>query len=129
MELFHLLRYPGFHKLSRKYFQFGLREIWRSIYPVIQVEELQNLLPGLTEYDIQRGPAGVRAQALSSSGKLVDDFIFDHGTDDTLLSERILHCRNAPSPGATSSLAIAKSISDKIVKKFTFLQINAKKDY
>lgn len=120
------LRYPGFQKLAGKYYQFGLREMWKSIYPPAQVQELQNFIPDITEYDIRRGPAGVRAQALSTVGDLVDDFIFDHGTDNTLLSKRVLHCRNAPSPGATSSLAIAKSIADKIENEFEFLQLKRK---
>lgn len=65
-----------------------------------------------------RGPAGVRAQALDNDGNLVDDFVFDNGTGT--LGQRVLHCRNAPSPGATSSMAIAKLISDKLEKDFKF---------
>lgn len=63
-----------------------------------------------------RGPAGVRAQAMDSSGTLVDDFVFEAGNKG--IGKRILHCRNAPSPGATSSLAIAKMIADKAEKEF-----------
>ena len=63
-----------------------------------------------------RGPAGVRAQAVDSNGTLVDDFVFEVG--DKGIGKRILHCRNAPSPGATSSLAIAKMIADKAEKEF-----------
>lgn len=58
-----------------------------------------------------RGPAGVRAMAIDKSGSLVDDFVFDSGTSS--LSSRMLHVRNAPSPAATSSLAIAEMIVDK----------------
>lgn len=65
-----------------------------------------------------RGPTGVRAQALDNNGNLVDDFVFDNGTGT--LGQRVLHCRNAPSPGATSSMAIAKFISDKLEKDFKF---------
>ena len=63
-----------------------------------------------------RGPAGVRAQALDPDGKLVDDFIFDSGTGD--IGKRMLHVRNAPSPAATSSLAIAKMVADKAKEAF-----------
>jgi 2-hydroxyglutarate dehydrogenase len=63
-----------------------------------------------------RGPAGVRAQALDSDGNLVDDFVFDSGSGQ--ISSHLLHVRNAPSPGATSSLAIAKLIIDKVEEKF-----------
>ena len=57
------------------------------------------------------GKAGVRAQALGPDGKLVDDFVFDKGTGS--IGSRMLHVRNAPSPAATSSLAIAKMVADR----------------
>lgn len=63
-----------------------------------------------------RGPSGVRAQALDDSGNLVDDFVFDQGTGQ--LGARMLHVRNAPSPAATSSLAIAEMIADKAQETF-----------
>lgn len=58
----------------------------------------------------------MRAQALDCEGKLVDDFVFDQGKDE--FGKKILHVRNAPSPGATSSLAIAEMISDKVHETF-----------
>ncbi len=58
----------------------------------------------------------MRAQALDVDGNLVDDFIFDVGSGE--VGERVLHCRNAPSPAATSSLAIAKMIADEVDKRF-----------
>lgn len=60
---------------------------------------------------VSRGPTGVRAQALSPRGELVEDFVFEGGRDQ---NSRILHCRNAPSPAATSSLAIAEVLADKM---------------
>ncbi len=63
-----------------------------------------------------RGAAGVRAQAMAADGSLVDDFIFHSGTG--MLGPRTLHVRNAPSPAATSSLAIAKMVCDKAVQHF-----------
>lgn len=68
-----------------------------------------------------RGPSGVRAQALDDNGNLLDDFVFDSGSG--ILGQRVLHCRNVPSPGATSSMAIAKFISDKLEKDFELLKI------
>lgn len=62
------------------------------------------------------GPSGVRAQALDTDGNLVDDFIFDVPTGK--LKQHILHVRNAPSPAATSSLAIAKVIASEINQRF-----------
>lgn len=67
---------------------------------------------------INRGPSGVRAQAMDKDGKLVDDFVFDSGTGT--IGSRVLHCRNAPSPAATSSMAIAKFIADKLERDFKF---------
>lgn len=65
---------------------------------------------------LYRGPSGVRAQALDAEGSLVDDFVFDSGKGE--LSSHVLHVRNAPSPAATSSLAIAEMIADELQKKF-----------
>ena len=70
----------------------------------------------MTAADISRGPAGVRAQAMTNVGDLVGDFVFDVGEGD--LASRVLHCRNPPSPGATSSLAIAKLVVDKMEVQF-----------
>ncbi|KAH8263551.1 hypothetical protein KR044_010505, partial [Drosophila immigrans] len=117
-ELFDALRYPGFIKMASKYIGFGLSEMSKSAFINLQVKALQKYIPDVTEYDIQRGPAGVRAQALDMDGNLVDDFVFDRGEGSGPLAKRVLHCRNAPSPGATSSLAIAKMIADKIETEF-----------
>ena len=64
-----------------------------------------------------RGPSGVRAQALDRDGNLVDDFVFDGGTGD--VGSRVLHVRNAPSPAATSSLAIAEMVADEVEHRFS----------
>uniref|UniRef100_D3TP33 L-2-hydroxyglutarate dehydrogenase, mitochondrial n=1 Tax=Glossina morsitans morsitans TaxID=37546 RepID=D3TP33_GLOMM len=117
-ELIDALRYPGFIKLASKNLGFGLKEIIKSAFINLQMKDLQKFIPDITEYDVCRGPAGVRAQALSLNGELVDDFVFDRGAGHNLLAKRILHCRNAPSPGATSSLAIAKMVADKVELEF-----------
>ena len=83
------------------------------------MKDLQKFIPSLQVSDVTRGPAGVRAQALDASGSLVDDFVFDVGT--TGVGQRVLHCRNAPSPGATSSLAIAKLVADKVEQQFSLV--------
>ena len=64
-------------------------------------------IPELTTDDVLPGPAGVRAQALGRDGSLVDDFVVSE-------TERALHVRNAPSPAATSSLALARLIADRV---------------
>ena len=76
------------------------------------VQKLQEFVPDLQVTDVERGPAGVRAQALHEDGSLVDDFVFDHGEGE--LGARCLHVRNAPSPAATSSLAIGKVVVDRL---------------
>ncbi|SPP79421.1 L-2-hydroxyglutarate dehydrogenase, mitochondrial [Drosophila guanche] len=118
-ELFDALRYPGFLKMASKYIGFGVSEMSKSAFINLQIKALQKYIPDITEYDIQRGPAGVRAQAMDLQGNLVDDFVFDRGVGSGALAKRVLHCRNAPSPGATSSLAIAKMIADKIEGEFS----------
>ncbi|XP_013117472.1 L-2-hydroxyglutarate dehydrogenase, mitochondrial isoform X1 [Stomoxys calcitrans] len=118
VELMDALRYPGFLKMASKYIGFGMNEISKSAFIPLQVKDLQKFIPDITEYDVSRGPAGVRAQALDMDGNLVDDFVFDRGVGKGPLSKRVLHCRNAPSPGATSSLAIAKMVADKIEQEF-----------
>jgi len=68
-------------------------------------------VPDLALDDVLAGPSGVRAQALGRDGALVDDFVVSH-------TERALHVRNAPSPAATSSLAIARLIADRAEQAF-----------
>lgn len=102
--------------MATRFIGAGIKEISQSVYPALQVKELQKFIPELNRCDVTRGPSGVRAQALKSDGSLVDDFIFEYGEGPT--GNRILHCCNAPSPGATSSLAIAKMIADKVESSF-----------
>jgi (S)-2-hydroxyglutarate dehydrogenase len=102
-ELRETLSYRGFRALAAKYWRLGLSEISGDISKRMFVRELQRLVPGVRAADLLESHAGVRAQALSEDGQLVDDFWFDY-------AESVTHVRNAPSPGATSSLAIAREI-------------------
>lgn len=117
-ELFEYVRYTGFLRLAAKYWLFGLKEMFRSSRIGFQIEHVQRFYPDISVKDLEPGPAGVRAQAVDEDGSLVDDFVFEYGKGDGAMSKRVLHCRNAPSPGATSSLAIAKMISDKVDEEF-----------
>ncbi|XP_014251296.1 L-2-hydroxyglutarate dehydrogenase, mitochondrial isoform X2 [Cimex lectularius] len=112
-ELLDSLSYRGLHKLIYSNFSYGIKETMKSLFKIIQVKELQRYVPSLSVYDVTSGPTGVRAQALSPNGELVEDFVFEGGDKQ---NPRILHCRNAPSPGATSSMAIAEVLVDKIRK-------------
>jgi len=115
-DLKEVLLYPGFYKLGWKYMGYGLDQMLGSIMIGRAVKELQKFVPGVTKADITRGPSGVRAQAMSNAGDLVGDFIFDTGEDE--LGGKVLHCRNAPSPAATSSLAIARLVVDKMEEQW-----------
>ena len=97
-----------------------IAELQQCLALIVQVAKLQRYIPELTAADLKRGPAGVRAQALNADGSLEDDFVFSRGEGDVGVASRVLHCRNAPSPGATSSLAIAQMVADKCLDEFGF---------
>jgi L-2-hydroxyglutarate oxidase LhgO len=110
-ELLDAVTYPGFLRLALKYWQTGAGEMFRDLSRKAYVKALQRYIPELSPEDCLPGPSGVRAQAMRSSGELVDDFVFDG-------AEGIVHVRNAPSPGATSSLAIGRFIADEAERRF-----------
>jgi len=95
--------WPGWWRLVRRYWRTGSREIWRSLSKRAFVAEARRLLPDLGLDDVEPAEAGVRAQALARDGKLVDDFLIVQG-------ERATHVCNAPSPAATASLEIGRTI-------------------
>ncbi|XP_077477120.1 L-2-hydroxyglutarate dehydrogenase, mitochondrial [Stigmatopora argus] len=115
-DLADALSFRGLQKLVMRNLAYGLGEMYRGIFIGAQVKLLQKYIPQLSRQDVLRGPAGVRAQALDRDGNLVDDFVFDGGAGD--LGSRVLHVRNAPSPAATSSLAIAEMIADEVRDRF-----------
>ena len=102
-DLFDTLTYPAFWKIARKHLRYGLGEMHRSISKNKFLESLQRLVPEVELDDLVKTEAGVRAQALTIDGKLVDDFII-------LKSKRSIHVCNAPSPAATASIAIGEEI-------------------
>jgi L-2-hydroxyglutarate oxidase LhgO len=110
-ELAETLSYQGFRKLAFKYWRVGLAEMYRDFSKAAFLKDLQRYMPDLNLADLRPGPAGVRAQALAPNGTLVDDFVVNH-------EGGALHVRNAPSPAATSSLAIAEMIADSASKNF-----------
>ncbi|GFT72046.1 l-2-hydroxyglutarate dehydrogenase, mitochondrial [Nephila pilipes] len=116
LEVMKFFEYRGLRKLATKHFMYGLTEMYRGVNISAQVNILKQYMPSLSTSWVERGPSGVRAQALDEDGNLVDDFIFDSGVGE--FDGKILHVRNAPSPGATSSLAIAKMIVDKMEQEF-----------
>ncbi len=106
-DLQEAVTFRGFQRLARKYWKTGLAEMWRGVSKRAFLRSLQDYIPEVRAADMLPGPAGVRAQALGDDGALVDDFIVHR-------SGGMLHVRNAPSPAATSSLAIGRLIADEV---------------
>jgi (S)-2-hydroxyglutarate dehydrogenase len=110
-DLSDTLRNPGFTRLARRYWRVGASEMWRDWYKRGFVRELRRYVPALSADHLVFGPSGVRAQALRRDGSLVDDFLLAG-------SERVLHVLNAPSPAATSSLAIGRVLAGQAMERF-----------
>jgi (S)-2-hydroxyglutarate dehydrogenase len=101
--------FPGFWKMAARYWKSGLAEQYRSWSKRAFAAAARRLVPTLEEQDLEPGGAGVRAQALDSSGRLVDDFYF-------VYQQRILHVCNVPSPAATASLVVGREIVKKLLE-------------
>ncbi len=108
-ELTEVLSYSGFHRLAYKYWRQGLDELYRSYSKKAFVSALQHLIPEVGMDDLKRGGSGVRAMACAPDGELVDDYVI-------LEQKRMINVCNAPSPAATSSLAIGETITEKAIK-------------
>jgi 2-hydroxyglutarate dehydrogenase len=106
-DLRETLTWPGTWRLAAKHWRAGLKELHHAASRRAFVAEAARFVPALKGVKALPGPAGIRAQALGRDGKLVDDFVV-HRT------ERAIHVRNAPSPAATSSLALARLIADEL---------------
>lgn len=109
-EFFETLTYRGFQKVAAKFWKTGMGELHRSYSKRAFVKALQHLIPDVGFDDLKRGNAGVRAQAIAPDGSLVDDFLI-------LEHQRMVHVCNAPSPAATSSLAIGEHVAEKVLKQ------------
>jgi len=100
------LRWPGTWRMARRWWRTGLTELHHAVSPSALTRAAARYVPELRPGDAEPAWAGVRAQAVARDGRLVDDFVFSH-------TERALHVRNAPSPAATASLAIAEHVADE----------------
>jgi (S)-2-hydroxyglutarate dehydrogenase len=103
-ELAETLAWPGFQKVAAKYWRTGMGEMYRSFSKAAFTKALQKLIPEIQESDLVEGGAGVRAQACDREGGLVDDFLI-------IEEKKVINVCNAPSPAATSSLAIGETVS------------------
>jgi (S)-2-hydroxyglutarate dehydrogenase len=101
------LTYPGLWRFGLRHWRVGAQEAWRDASKRAFVREMQRYVPAVRPEDVAPGPAGIRAQALGRDGRLVDDFVFERG-------DRVLHVLNAPSPAATSALAIGELIAAEV---------------
>ena len=109
-ELSEILLWPGFQKVAAKYWSTGFGEMYRSFSKSAFTKALQKLIPEVNKSDLEAGGAGIRAQACDRDGGLIDDFlIFEN--------QHAVNVCNAPSPAATSSLAIGDHVSELVMKK------------
>lgn len=101
------LRWPGLWRLGRRFWRTGIAEVARSLSHKRFLASLRELVPSLPDDSLEPAPAGVRAQALRRDGSMVDDFAY-------LRAPRQVHVLNAPSPAATVSLEIGRTIADEV---------------
>jgi L-2-hydroxyglutarate oxidase len=111
-ELLGTLGYPGFWNMARRYWRMGGYELYRSASKAEFVRSLQKLIPDIAAGDIERGGAGVRAQAVGADGALVDDFKIS-------VTAGAVHVVNAPSPAATASIAIGRHVAGLAAETFS----------
>ena len=111
LDMLRMLAYGGFWHMAAKYWKTGMGEMYRSFSQAAFVRALQRLVPELRFDDVRRAGAGVRAQAVEPNGVLVDDFRI-------VEAERMIHVLNAPSPAATASISIGKTIAQTAAKNF-----------
>ena len=106
-DLSETVRYPGFRRMARRYWRTGAVEVYRDLSKRAFVAACRRFVPELAHTDVMPGPSGVRAQSVARDGGLVDDFVFN------VQAAQLMHVRNAPSPAATSCLAIGRLIADE----------------
>ena len=110
-DVLQMLGYRGFWRMAAKYYDMGIAEMYRSFSKRAFLKALQRLIPELKSADIHPAGAGVRAQAVDPDGKTVDDFRI-------VEAERMVHVLNAPSPAATASISIGRTVAGMAAKNF-----------
>jgi len=110
-DLGETLAFRGFWRMGLRHWRMGLGEIYRSLSKRAFVTALRRLLPELQLADVVAAGAGIRAQAVKPNGELVDDFHIEQ-------DNRMIHVLNAPSPAATASISIGKTIAEMAHKQF-----------
>lgn len=110
-DVWDMAKFAGFWRLCARHGRYGMGEAYRSVFIRAAARAAREYVPGLGVEDFERRgieKSGIRGQAVDWEGRLVEDFVFEEGAGG-----RVLHTRNAPSPGATSSLAIAEMIVER----------------
>jgi L-2-hydroxyglutarate oxidase len=110
-DLAGMATFPGAWRMAVRYWRMGMGEYRRSLSTRAFVAALQRLVPEVTPADVRRAGSGVRAQAVDPAGRLVDDFL-------VVESDRMIHLLNAPSPAATASLEIGRTIAERARERF-----------
>lgn len=109
-DLVESVGYSGFRRLVARHWRTGLAEMLRDVWKPTFLAALRRYVPELRGSDLLPGPSGVRAQAVDASGRLIDDFAYD-------FAGPLLNVRNAPSPAATSALALASEFADRLAER------------
>ncbi|SCK39236.1 L-2-hydroxyglutarate oxidase [Streptomyces sp. WMMB 322] len=118
-ELAGVLTHPGTWRMARRHWRYGAGELHRSLSRRAFTRAVQRLLPEVSESDLVRAPAGVRAQAVLHDGTLVDDFLITEGP-------HAVHVLNAPSPAATASLPIGREVASRALSTLKALETAAR---
>lgn len=109
-SLARLLWWPGGRQLAKTHWRAGVKELRSSLWKPTFAAAARRYVPSLRSSDLGPGPSGVRAQAVDRHGRIIDDFVLD-------ISGRIAIVRNAPSPAATSGLAIAEYLVSRLLRE------------
>jgi L-2-hydroxyglutarate oxidase LhgO len=108
-ELWQTVTWPGMRPVARRYWRTGLAEMRGSLSRKLFLAAAREFVPALTDDDVEKAPAGVRAQAIDRDGTLLDDFRINRVGP-------VVTVRNAPSPAATSSLAIGEHVAEQVLR-------------
>ncbi len=110
-ELWEILTYPGFLRLARRHWRKGLAELLQAVSTRYYLRAMRHLIPAIGLKDIRKGRTGVRAQALTPQGEMVDDFLFAE-------QPRLVHVLNAASPAATAGLHVGRLVARRLARRF-----------
>jgi (S)-2-hydroxyglutarate dehydrogenase len=110
-DMIEWMMYIGFWRMALRHWRLGIDELYRSWSKPAFVRALQRLVPEVKSEDLDEAPAGVRAQAVSSQGAILDDWVIDE-------TDRVINVENAPSPAATAALNIGLLVVDRLAPRF-----------